>query len=165
MATSRRSKLASMNQSTFWSEEHLASLSVSRVSAADFLTSVATWPSNILGWLNACAPDGWYGRTSPASCRRLEDGTLEPYSGAWSNSGMGSPTECLTLSTSEWTGLDGLSLNDAGVCSLSDILETGDVPQRFYLTPKACLGILRRAGKRGKELPPQLRRALEAVAG
>jgi hypothetical protein len=49
------------------------------------------------------------------------------------------------------------------VCSLSDILETGDVPQRFFLTPKACAGILRRAEKRGKELPPQLRHALDAV--
>jgi len=71
----------------------------------------------------------------------------------------------LTLSISEWTALDGLSLNDAGVCSLSDILETGDVPQRFYLSAKACAGIIRRADKRGKELPPQLARALQAVAG
>jgi hypothetical protein len=60
--------------------------------------------------------------------------------------------------------LDGLSLNDAGVCSLSDILETGDVPQRYYLSVKACAGILRRAEKRGKELPPQLALALQAVA-
>jgi hypothetical protein len=165
MAISRRSAKINTSQSTFWSEGHLASLSPSPVSAADWMTTVVTWPSNILGWLTACAPDGWYGRTSPASCRRLEDGTLVPYSGAWSNSGMGSPTECLTLSTCEWTGLDGLSLNDAGVCSLSDILETGDVPQRFYLSAKACQGILRRAEKRGKELPLQLARALQAVAG
>ena len=164
MAISRRSAKASTPQSTFWSEEHLASLSVSLVSEADWQTNAVTWRSNILGWLNAFAPDGWFGRTSPASCRRLEDGTLVPYSGAWSNSGMGSPTECLTLSTSEWTGLDGLSLNDAGVCSLSDILETGDVPQRYYLSAKACAGILRRAAKRGKELPIALLRALEQVA-
>jgi site-specific DNA-cytosine methylase len=78
---------------------------------------------------------------------------------------MGSPTECLTLSTCEWTGLDGLSLKDEGVCSLSDILETGDVPQRYFLSAKACSGILRRADKRGKELPPQLAAALQAVAG
>jgi len=72
--------------------------------------------------------------------------------------------ECLTLSLSEWTALDGLSLRDDGVCSLSDILETGDVPQRYYLSAKACAGILRRAEKRGKTLPPQLARALQAVA-
>ena len=165
MATSRRSKRASTPQSTFWSEEHLANLSVSQVSEADWQTSAVTWRLNILGWLNAFGPDGWFGRTSPASCRRLEDGTLVPYSGAWSNSGMGSPTECLTLSIAEWTALDGLSLKDAGVCSLSDILETGDVPQRYYLSAKACAGILRRAANRGKELPPQLAHALQAVAG
>ena len=51
------------------------------------------------------------------------------------------------------------------VCSLSDILETGDLPQRFFLTPKACAGILRRAAGRGKTLPPPLQRALQAVAG
>jgi hypothetical protein len=58
----------------------------------------------------------------------------------------------------------GLSLSDEGVCSLSDILETGDVPQRYFLSAKACMGILRRAEKRGKELPPQLARALQVVA-
>jgi len=38
------------------------------------------------------------------------------------------------------------------------------VPQRFFLSPKACEGILRRAGKRGKSLPPSLHAALAAVA-
>ena len=36
---------------------------------------------------------------------------------------------------------------------LSEVLETGAVHQRYYLTSKACLGILRRAEKRGNELP------------
>jgi hypothetical protein len=78
---------------------------------------------------------------------------------------MGGVTGFSMRNMSEWTGLDGLSLNDDGVCSLSDILETGDVPRQYYLSAKACRGILRRAGKRGKELPPQLARALQAVAG
>ena len=56
-------------------------------------------------------------------------------------------------------------LNDDGVCSLSDILETGDVPQRYFLSAKACAGILRRAGNRGKQLLPQLAHALRVVAG
>ncbi|AOJ53888.1 hypothetical protein AQ475_24090 [Burkholderia thailandensis] len=77
---------------------------------------------------------------------------------------MGSHTGFLTLSTSEWNHTLAPSLNDDGVSSLSDILETGDVPQRFFLSAKACSGILRRAAKRGKELPPPLARALKAVA-
>jgi hypothetical protein len=70
---------------------------------------------------------------------------------------MGSHTECLTLNTSEWPSA-------AVVCSLSDTLETGAVPQRFFLSAKACVGILRRAEKRGKALPDQLRQALQVVA-
>lgn len=46
---------------------------------------------------------------------------------------------------------------------LSDILEKS-VDTRFYLSPKACLGILRRASARGKELPEILRKALERQA-
>jgi hypothetical protein len=63
-----------------------------------------------------------------------------------------------TLNTSAWP-------NDASVCSLSRVLETGPIPQRFFLSAKACSGILRRAEKRGKELPTTLRRALAQVAG
>jgi hypothetical protein len=48
--------------------------------------------------------------------------------------------------------------------SLSEILETGPVERRYFLSPKACKGILRRAANRGKSLPPSLREALEAVA-
>src|SRR5688500_12316253 len=33
------------------------------------------------------------------------------------------------------------SPNDAAVCSLSQILETGPIPPRFFLSPKACSGI------------------------
>ena len=52
---------------------------------------------------------------------------------------------------------------DAG-CSLSLILQ-GDPPRRYYLTRRACLGILRLAKERGKTLPPQLHRALLVQAG
>ena len=47
---------------------------------------------------------------------------------------------------------------------MSDILETGDVPRRYYLSAKACRGILRRAEKRGKDLPAALHEALRSVA-
>jgi hypothetical protein len=46
---------------------------------------------------------------------------------------------------------------------LSDTLETGDVPQRFFLSATACAGILRRAEKRGKKLPEMLHSALMSV--
>ena len=76
---------------------------------------------------------------------------------------MGGPTECWTLSTSEWNHTRVPSRSDGGVCSLSDILETGGVQPKFYLSRKACEGILRRAAKRGKALPVALEAALREV--
>ena len=49
--------------------------------------------------------------------------------------------------------------------SLSAILQQSPVPERFYLSPKACVGILRRAGLRGKTLPEPLAHALRQAAG
>ena len=43
--------------------------------------------------------------------------------------------------------------------SLSQILEES-VPEKYYLSATACKGILRRAKKRGKELPKVLEDAL-----
>ena len=146
-----------MQMSMFSSAEHLASRSASPGSERDWTIRVATSRSPILQLLIDIGPNFWSGKTSPASCRQMEDGTLAPSSEGWGNSGMGSPTEFLTLNTSEFR-------SGAVVCSLSDIL-TGDVPQRYYLSARACLGILRRAEKRGKELLGQLRQALRAAAG
>jgi hypothetical protein len=48
---------------------------------------------------------------------------------------------------------------------LAAVLETGGIPQRYYLTAQAATGILRRARTRGKKLPPLLEQALELQAG
>lgn len=146
-----------MQLSIFSLEEPPVSRSASQDCEKDWLIRVATSRLPILQLLTNTGPGGWFGRTSPASCRVAEDGILEPCSEGWGNSGMGSPTEFLTLNTSEWP-------RDAAVCSLSDVLEIGEVPQRFFLSGTACRGILRRAEKRGKELPGQLLRALSEVA-
>ena len=65
---------------------------------------------------------------------------------------------------------DSLTLN-IGECpnvvvesSLSQILED-NAPEKYYLSQKACVGILHRAQRRGKELPPRLKAALENQAG
>ena len=70
---------------------------------------------------------------------------------------------------SPWRG-DALMLNtgvsprEGKESSLWQILEERPHP-RYYLTRKACLGILRRSSERGKDLPPQLKDALEVQAG
>lgn len=81
----------------------------------------------------------------------------QPYWMPYRNSGMGGPTAAVTLNTSVWP-------RDGSVCSLSAVLETCDVPPKYFLSPTACRGILRRAAKRGRELPPQLQAALQQVA-
>jgi hypothetical protein len=57
------------------------------------------------------------------------------------------------------------SPNGGVVSSLRDVLETPPVLAKYYLSPKASQGILRRAEKRGRRLPEPLRTALYAVAG
>ncbi len=63
-----------------------------------------------------------------------------------------------------WTLNTGVSPREGRACSLSQILEDSP-PRKYYLSRKACLGILRRARERGKPLPPQLEAALNAQAG
>ncbi len=153
-----------MQLSMFSSAELPASRSASPDCERDWLTRVATSCLPTVPLLQSIAPAGWFGRTSPACCQAMEDGIVVPSSGAWANSGMGSPTEFLTLSSSEWNHTLAPCLKDGGVSSLSDVLEAGSVPPRYYLSAKACAGILRRAAKRGKQLPPFLAAALQAVA-
>ena len=61
--------------------------------------------------------------------------------------------ECLTLNFGEYPNVERES-------TLSEILED-NVPEKYYLSPKACLGILRRAKAKGRKLPDNLRIALE----
>jgi hypothetical protein len=82
---------------------------------------------------------------------------LTPSPVGFGNSGTVWLGESLTLSILEFH-------SDAAASSLSDILETGDLPLRYYLSAKACQGILRRAETRGKELPHSLASALMSVA-
>ena len=85
---------------------------------------------------------------------RITDGQNQTYfwetDGAWL-------TEFSTLNT-------GVSPSEGQESTLSQIL-LAEVPEKYYLSPKACLGILRRASVRGKELPEVLKKALERQAG
>jgi len=63
-----------------------------------------------------------------------------------------------------WT-LNTSGCHSADAVSLSSVLEPeGSIPPKYLLSPKACQGILRRAEKRGKALPPLLEAALKARA-
>ena len=67
------------------------------------------------------------------------------------------PGGSMTLNTGE-------SPNVVRESTLSQILQQ-NAPEKYSLSPTACAGIIRRAEKRGKELPSMLREALMEVIG
>jgi C-5 cytosine-specific DNA methylase len=97
-------------------------------------------------------------RTSPACSLPPVDEISRSFSARWATSGFTtSPGECWTVVTSECPSAGDVS------SSLADVLlET--VPDRFFLSPRAAAGIIRRAAKRGRELPRALAEALVALA-
>lgn len=62
----------------------------------------------------------------------------------------------------QWTLNTGEYHSAAVESTLSQVLEA-NAPEKYYLSAKACQGILRRAERRGKILPVILREALEEV--
>ena len=151
-------------QLTFWWEEPHASPSALPDFGKDSKTHAETSCLLTLQSLHVYGLDGLFGKTSPVSCRPTEDLILVPSSGGWCSWGTGSVTGFSTLNGCEHTGIPMPSRNAGDVCSLSDVLETQPLPQRYCLSSKACLGILKRAERRGKKLPQMLRDALEQNA-
>lgn len=98
-----------------------------------------------------------FGRTSAGRFQVTVDEILLLFSPRFENCGRWtSDGQCWTRNGTEY--------RSSGVaCSLSEILEA-NVPQKYFLSPTACKGILRRAEKRERELPRALRLALQAVA-
>ncbi len=125
--------------------------------------------------------DLWFGRMSPEpfqatagktseKCSKRSSGsqTSEPlYLDLRAGSGLlrerswerGSPSLGVY-----WTRSFGACPSVAVESRLSQILEA-EAPRKYYLSAKACRGVLRRARERGKELPPLLKAVLERQAG
>ena len=110
--------------------------------------------SNVLNKFN---PNGYVGKTYQGFCPVTTGKTTELSSQSLMNSGI-------VYRGQYWTANGFSYRKEGGACSLSEILEDGSVPQKYYLSPKACKGILRRARARGKKIPPALETALETVA-
>ena len=147
-----------MQLSIFSSEELPASPFQSQDSERDWLIRVATSRLRSLPLLTAIAPAGWSGRTSPASfpqipttvpihVRRRHQWAWDATAQRWKlkttttvtkvtrspacwpdfqNSGISAPTGLLTLNTPVWR-------SGGSACSLSSILESGNVPRRFFI--------------------------------
>lgn len=145
-----------LQQLTLFAEASPARIYPLPESAQAWLESDLDFGLSSIAFLQNCAPSGLLLKTSLAFYPATKEPTsLSSFKG-WSNSGIASPGGCLTLSISEWPSA-------AAVCSLSEVLET-DVAPKYFLSARACSGILRRAERRGKALPPQLQTALTTVA-
>lgn len=125
--------------------------------ARALLESGRAFGSSSIAFLQSLLRAGASSRTSPACYPAMEGETLPSSFEGWANSGMACPGGFWTLNTTPWH-------SGASVCSLSEVLETSPAP-RYFLSPRACADILRRAEKRGKKLPPLLEAALRAQAG
>jgi len=66
---------------------------------------------------------------------------------------------CWTPDTSECPSVD----DGCTRSSLSEVLLQIGPDELYWLSPKACAGVLRRAAKRGRELPEELEAALRSV--
>ena len=147
------------------SEGPRAKVSASRESGKAS-TEQADLQNRLLNFLEQCVPGGLSGKTCRGRCQagRTDSSTSTFWSTSMQNAGMLADGAFSTLNMCEWTDTLVPFLSEDGVCSLSDILVRGNIPQKYYLSRKACSGILRRAESMGKALPEILRTALELQA-
>lgn len=143
---------------TLFAEDSPASRSVSQVSDSGGTTSGETCSGTPLSSRSTSKRTRSSSRTYPASLQQIRDALSARSSLTWPKQGLlTSSGELLIPSFSE-------SPNVVRECSLSQVLETS-VDDRYLLSEKACAGILRRAERRGRSLPVELKAALESVAG
>ena len=137
---------------------HRASAQAQRKEAEHVLHSVG----NTCDWLPNFVRELSSGKMSSGAFPPTEGETSRDSWPKLHGSGMAVRGEFWTVNTPEWTAGQWPSRSAAAVCGLSGLLmETSRVPEKYFLSRKACLGILRRAEKRGKELPERPRQALE----
>ena len=130
---------------------------------------------NVEGQESLFGPGSWSGRTSPARSPQTGGGISKSSSKKQSESRNRTRPTFHVLKNGLWQTptleTDGVSPTEYstrsfGECpsvavesALSQILEPNPLP-KYYLSAKACLGILRRAKTRKQELPPELEKAL-----
>lgn len=141
MATSRQPESKTSQQLMLLSPGRPANPSVLKDSEKDWMTFVVGSRLGSPKPLASIVHVGSCGRTSPESLQAVPAVISASSSIRWGSSGMGTPTECWTLNTSE-------SPNDAVACLLSDILEdAGNVPPQCFLTEHNIQRLLYRLDK------------------
>lgn len=141
---------------TSWLAASPASRIPSPADVADLLRTAVRSGGSFIDSYEKHAPPGSWARTYRVSSHRLEAETLRPSAVRSFNSGTVSASGFLTLNISE-------SPSVVVESSLLGILEENPDP-KYSLSPRACMGILRRAERRKRSLPQSLEAALVAVA-
>src|SRR6266550_1001888 len=113
--------------------------------------------TTLLDYLKQANPKFLSSKTFRASSLPTKDETSEPSYERWPTSGIVSDGVCLTAKTSE-------SPSHAVESTLSAVIETGEVPLRYFLSQNAAKGMLKRANRMGRPLFPPLRKALEILS-
>lgn len=118
--------------------------------------------SNSPGSSTLFDPDGYSSRTYQGCSPRTAVGTSESCLERWPTSGTAWHGGFSTAVSSECRSADGVCSSSQP--SLTEILEPPhSVPAKYSLSARAAQGILRRAEKRGRELPTHLKSALRQL--
>jgi len=145
-------------------EDSPAKTSASPDDAPDSLETGQACSSSSPGSSTLFDPDGFSSRTYPVSSLATAVGTSESCLERWPTSGTAWRGGLSTHVSSECRSADGACSSSEP--SLTEILEPPpSVPAKYSLSARAAAGILRRAEKRGRTLPPHLEEALARVAG
>ena len=133
--------------------------------------------------LSLCDLAGWSGRMCQEPSAATAEKTSKPSLRKSSGSSSRNAPMCLCLKTESGAKQDACMTNwadgallgeytmhsfgeyprEENASRLSQILEEC-APQKYYLSARACQGILNRAKRRGKNLPSELKAALEVQA-
>lgn len=105
------------------------------------------------------SPASCFGKMFPDCSQATEAEICAESAPRWQNAIISAASGLWTASTSVCHSEDGVYSE----CSLEMILEP-DAHPKYWLSPKAAQGILRRAAKRKRTLPPHLEAALTALA-
>ena len=139
-------------QSTYLSGELLARALASLDSGKEQQIQGVDLSTDFVNWCGIESQDGLFGKMCRESYQLTEEETLVPSSGRWLNSGIISAGGFLTLNTSDFP-------TEEKECSLSGIIQTGQVDTKFYLSREACQGFIRRDAM-GKKLSHRLKEAM-----
>jgi hypothetical protein len=148
----------SLSQMSLW-EGSLAKTSRSPAwgPAQDYEAGNQAFSTNLRTLLRRAFPALFSSKTSRDFSLPTKDEISQSSFGRWPTSGMAWDGECLTAVTSEFP-------SRVSESTLSAVVETGEAPQRYFLSPNAAMGMLRRANQMGRPLFLPLRRSLEILS-